>query len=563
MSNDALDISCQSHPRSQPVVLVVARHVAVRESRPSFFRFVRMKCLRIIALLALASPQHLLGAQAPGEITEFPPPDVADAQRLPSLGSDLLFTSTWMRGARSGNREPYRVPPVSWLANHPIALTVSTPWRRADIVRRRDLAVRLATCFSAPASEALRTVRSPWAELDAAVDGRAFVLLQLDAAVGPPPSCSAAHDPDIRSAGLQVLAGSTPILPRHDLVAAAIVMRDSRLVPALAARAGATIIGPDGTQIDGTIGSLRLFLTPDALAPDARGQFSSLNLLVRSADPARQEPVILPDSIVAALWHEFTGWRLARLEGAEPPAALPRLRAPADSALSVAHTMYGRGEALAAATIAERWLEERADERNGAPRARAARERSTTSDRDFAHLLVGSVFLGYGDTVASREPYAAVLREHPCLRFSRHPAFDRVIEGMRDPEARCTGVSKMRQAMWGAMVPGGGQWVRGQRRLGTFISGASGALLASALRHHLLAARQFDEYRSAPGPDAVDALLDRANRTRGAVRRDLAAAASIWVASAVAGFIAESWHRRRIAAEQQYESNDRSAERAR
>jgi hypothetical protein len=535
----------------------------VREPRPSFIRFVRRNCLRIAAVLALASTSQILEAQVPSAVAEFPPPDVAGARRLPLLDSDLLFSSTWMRGVRSGDRDPYRVPPVAWLPDHPLALTVSTSWRRADIVRRRGIAARLATCYPDTSGDVVRALRSPWAELDAAMDGRAFVLLQLDAAVGPPPSCSAAHDPDLRSAGLQVLAESAPILPRHDLVAATAVMRGSPLVPAFVARADATILGPGGTPLAGTMGSLRLYLTPDALAPDRRGGFDSLRLLVRTADPAHEESIVLPDTVIAALWREFTGWRLARLEKAAPPAALPLLRAPADSALSVAHGMYERGEALAAASIAERWLEERADGSTRAPRDSAASRRATPDDRSFAQLLLGSVFLGYGDTSSSRVPYASALRAHPCLRFTRHAAYDRVLEGMRDAEARCTSVAAARQAAWGAMLPGGGQWVRGQRRLGTFISGVTGALLASALRHHLLAERQFDDYRSAPGPDAADALLDRANHTRGVVRRDLTVAASIWVASAVSGFVAESWHRRRIAAEQQYESNDRSAERAR
>lgn len=437
-----------------------------------------------------------------------------------------------------------------WRSGGFTQVTVYTPRSLAGAMRRDSLVPGLVEgCFRTPGStasrdaalEAARALPRPWAAVDSAVAGRAFVMLQIVAPVAQEAPCAAKNEGVVELAGLQLVDTGAHATPRHDLRAVTIMRDGIPFAPEVLARAPAVLVARDVRLLDVAPQMLRVYLSPDAIAPDAHGRFAPLVVWVTSADSSRRDSVFLSDSIIAQTWRDLVPWRLERLRGHPAVAGLPNLRAPHDAALRTAAARYAAGDDIEAALLAAR---------------KAAlippAKRRTVEARD-AGLILGSVFLAHGDSAAARAAYADALVAAPCLRLAEHPRYDAVLERVRPDGARCSSVPPGRQLLAGIVFPGGAQWAQRQRFGGVVATLVTGALFATAIQREQNAQSQFDAYRAALPPAPVPLLLDRANKTRRAAHQMAIAGVATWAASAVIGLVTETVHAARVRAEQHYE----------
>ncbi|HEX8724860.1 MAG TPA: hypothetical protein VF737_05665 [Gemmatimonadaceae bacterium] len=484
-----------------------------------------MPSLRLTALLFGLAVPHALSAQQ-ADTTRRVPPSPAAFQQLPAFPGTV---------SPSEETQAHFVPPVPLAADGSVSIMLLTPRSLANYSRRRPLARYMNDCFMAQRSGqtgglAPAVVPEPWAPYDSAAAGFAFLLLQIGSPLRPQSPCDASRDPAIRAAGVQFLAGAAELHPTDDVRSATVSLRGQLLHPVVAAQTATVLIGPNGAIQAPTPGSVRLYFAPDAFRPDARGRFASAVVSVTTADARRHDSVVLPDSVLADAWREFTTWRLKSLSGTPPMADLPRFATPVDTGYQRAAALYAGGRQLdAALAVARRRDEYRAPT-------------DTTPDGWFADLLIGSVFLAHGDSAAGRVEYANALDHAPCLQLSAHEEFNRVLDQLRPSGVRCSSVPLHRQLLWGLVVPGGGQWVHGDRVGGGVVSVLTVGMIALALEQHAQAQSQFNDYRRAVPPADVAGMLDRANASQHAARSTAVAAVGVWLFSGAIGALTEAWH---------------------
>ncbi len=489
---------------------------------------------RLVVGVALAGTAVALRAQGADTVRTIPPqPSVL--QRFPTFPDSV----TPVEETRA-----HRLPGGPGAARANVEVSIFTPHSLANFARRRPLAGYMEACFAdeRPGPAIGRTsggtatgsnataLSAPWAGFDSATAGRAFLVLQIDSPILPQSSCEASRDAAVRAAGVQFLAPGAVAGAQNDIRAATVSFRGRSLSPVFSARTASVLVGPHGRVMAPTPGSVRLYFAPDAFQPDARGRFASGVVDVTTGDTKRRDSVVLPDSVLGDVWGEFTTWRLGQLRAASSMRELPRLRAPHDTAYRGAAALYAGGHAVEAAMEAAR----RRERSGGAP--------ARPEDQWFADLLIGSVFLAHDDSVPGRVEYASALDRAPCLQLSAHHDFDRVLDELRPAGVRCTSVPLVRELAWGVAVPGGGQWVHGNRVGGAAVSVLTVGLFALALEQHLRAQSQFDAYRSAVPPADIGAMLDRANATERSASGDAIAAAGVWLMSAAVGLATEAWH---------------------
>ena len=409
-------------------------------------------------------------------------------------------------------------------SNGLISLVVSTPHAMIDAAD--SLGARVTRCLELLGLPAAATA-SPWARLDSATAGDAYVLVQLSALAGPPASCPAASDPRVITEGVELVGAGARLDSGDDLTSATLLLRERAVAPSLTGRAAAVVITTVGAPAHAVAGQLRLYFDPDALAPDARGRFSPAHVRITSASRRLARTVVVPDSMIERAWRELTPVRLARLRGAPRGRPLPALGVPSDSILARARMAYASGDPLAGARLTLR---------------RRASVRLDAGDSRVAALLVGSTLLAYGDTAAGRVEYRDATRLAPCTRLADAPAFDRVLAATRPAGARCSSIGSLRLLGSGMLVPGGAQWARGDRTGAVLAAGLTVGLFAIAAQRYTAARSDYRAYVRATGPAHVEPLLDRANSTRASARRYAVGAATSWAASALLGIIAEKIH---------------------
>ena len=474
-----------------------------------------------------------LGAQVATDTLADPLPTATALAHLPPLGSAV---------GREYPTAPRTLLPVTWSGSASVSPILLTPRSIAGIVRDDSLDAHLRGCM--PTMDTSYRPRHPWARLDSATIDRAFVLVQVGLLLPAATSCRYATNPRVRGAGLQIVEPNATVRLVDDVTGAAVIVDGRPLAPALVARARSAAFDTTGSPLRMLPLDLRVYLAPDALAPDRRGRFPEVDLWLTSADTARRPSELpLSDTAVAHAWSELTPWRLSRLDGRPHAATLPRLRTPSDSTLRRAAAMYAAGELVPAAMLAAH------------EREQLDRPSRTTADARFADLLVGSVFAAYGDSAGTRAEYAQALRSAPCLRLANHPAFDAQLDPLRPAGVRCQSVSTVRQLGAGLLLPGGAQWVRGDRFLAGIAAAATTTLFVIAAQRAQDAQQQYDAYRAAVDaqPITMAAMLASANATRASARAYVLRAASVWAGSAVVGLLQEAVHARRVRGEQEYE----------
>jgi len=476
-----------------------------------------------------------LGAQLPTDtlIPSSRLPTAAAIAQLPPLGQPV---------PRGDERAPDTLPRLFGAFPTGLSTMLLTPRSIASILRDDSLDAHVRACI--PKADQSYRPPHPWARLDSVTADRAFVLLQVGVPLAPASPCLYATNPHMRGADIQIVEPRAKVPSVDDITGATVLLDGRPLAPALVARARTSALDTTGKPLPAAPNDLRVYLAPDALAPDRRGRFPEVDLWLTTADTTLTPiEVLVSDTVVAQAWSDLTPWRLARLEGRAHSAALPRLRVPSDTTLRRAAVLYARGMLVPAAITAARGLERLHDTPH------------TTSDAQFADLLVGSVFAAYGDSAAARAAYASALRSAPCLRFGAHPAFDAQLVPLRPSGARCQSISPMRQVAAGLVLPGGAQWVRGDRVLAGIAAATTATLFVIAAQREQDAQLQYDAYRSAinVAPAMMTAMLHSANASRADARAYLLGAASVWAGSAVLGLVQEAVHAWRVRSEQQYE----------
>lgn len=490
--------------------------------------------------LSLATLARHALAQGTDQPRRAPAPTAAAVAQLPFFADTVAPMEETVFSRAYGD----------WRSGGFTQVTLYTPRSLAAVVRRDSLVPGIVErCFRTPgatgsrnaALEAARELPRPWASVDSALAGRAFVLLQIVAPVARQAPCAGANEGPIELAGIQLVDSAAQPSPRRDLRAVTMMRAGVPIAPEVLARAPSALVARDVRLLDAAPGMIRVYLSPDAIAPDARGRFAPMILWVASADSSHRDSVLVTDSIVAQTWRDFVPWRLERLRGQPALAPLPRLPTPRDASLRAAAARYAAGDDIGAALLAAR---------------KAAlllpAQRRTPEARDAA-VILGSVFLAHGDSAAARAAYADALVASPCLRLAEHPRYDAMLERVRPAGARCSSVPPLRQLLAGVVFPGGAQWAQRQRFGGAVATLVTGALLGIAIQREQNAQSQFDAYRAALPPAPVPLLLDRANRTQRSAHQMALAGAATWAASAVIGLATEAIHAARVRGEQHYE----------
>lgn len=435
-------------------------------------------------------------------------PRPEDAARLPSYA-----------GAPAVQGMPATVvavgPGATWTT-----VLVGTPDMIAAPRASDSAARRVASCLTT-LGRAEAVPPSPWSPFDSATAGRAYVVVQIVPSAGAPAACSQATHPLVTAAGYVLVTAGSGGGGNGDLLDATIQDAHDRIRPAMTGRVAAAVIGGPAVH------ELRLYLAPDALAPDEHGRFPRATIRVVRSD-GRSE-IAVPDSVARRMWQALAPWRVARV-AAERATRLPRLAAPADTALARAAALWSSGDARQAASVA-------ADRRAGSTLAR--------QDALFASLLVGSALLAGGDSAGARAEYGDANRLAPCVRLAGAPAFERVLARV-EADSRCAPASTWRLLGMGLVAPGGAQWARGDRFGAGVAATATLALAATAADLLRRAAQQHDDYTRAIAPPNVDPLLDRANATRASARRYAIGAAAVWASSVVIGVVMEKIHPPRV-----------------
>jgi hypothetical protein len=410
---------------------------------------------------------------------------------------------------------------------------VASPSTVARLPEPDSVAARVSRCLTALA-QPLVPARSPWAAVDSTTAGRPLVLVQIASTVGPPAACPAATDPLVALAGIELVGPGTHVRPNDDLLAATTEFDGRPVPPAIIERAEALVMGSEsrpGAGAPRSVHQLRLYFSPDALGPDRTGRFSPLNVRLTTAVRGERRLLVVPDSVMRWSWRELMTWRLGQLAGATRRSPLPRLTGlpaftPADTVLARARLEYDASDPLGGAAI-------------------AARRREAVSlgpaDARLASLLIGSTLLAYGDTAGARAEYRDVTRSAPCARLADAPLYDRVLVDTRDWGVRCSPIP-LALVLAHGIAPGGAQWVRGNRVGGTVAAVLTVGLFAIAGERWQRSRAQYQAYTRSIAPPLVEPQLDRANATRASAARYALAGGVAWMASAVAGVVAEWMH---------------------
>ncbi|HEY5220241.1 MAG TPA: hypothetical protein VIJ16_10560 [Gemmatimonadaceae bacterium] len=472
---------------------------------------------------------------------------------VPSAVSDFPLLH---RLVRFDSATSLRVVPNNWRGEQ-LRVTFLTPRSLAASRWRTSIATSVWRCSGGvnaslrkgslpPGAEVLVTpdaIARPWAALDSATRDRAFIGLQVDSPVRPVSRCSAGFEPAIVRAGVQLVAGGESRVKFQYVHEAQLQFQDHLVVPVISELVPATVVVPNGSLLRTPPTSLRSYFSVDQIGPDRHGRFGDARLTVTTLDPspAGALSVALPDSVLTSVWRDFLPWRLNALDSRQRVGTLPALVPPERSGYQSAFRRYEAGDALGAAATAL------------AEREQLAGEIASPSDSRFADLLLGSVFLAYGDSVAAREEYADALRTEPCLQLAQHPDFNRVLEEARSESARCTTVPLGKQLGYGLLFPGGGQWEHGNASGGKVATAMTVGLFVAALGVEVTALQKDNQYRNSTATNPAP-LLDEANSWERAARGIMISAGAVWLASAVVGVVTEASHARQVANEQRYES---------
>jgi hypothetical protein len=287
------------------------------------------------------------------------------------------------------------------------------------------------------------------------------------------------------------------------------------------------------------VSHVRLYLTPETLAPDAAGRFPSLILQIETAD-AKTETVVLPESAIAKAWLDLLPWHMHRLGRRGPPRSLVRpLPRPLNHELRRADSLYRSGDAAKAALRSERQL-------------RSATILSA-ADARYATMQIALALLAHGDTTTAMLALAEALRLAPCLTLplSTPAAYRRLVDNVR-PVARCGPPAYQQVALRALLFPGGAQLA--ERRIEPAIvamalTGAGFVLAGDRVRR---GNAEYRRYQRATSTGEAVALYDRVTSHRRAARWAAVGAVTVWSLSGLEALARERRRGARVREVQDY-----------
>jgi hypothetical protein len=307
--------------------------------------------------------------------------------------------------------------------------------------------------------------------------------------VGEPPTYSQVND--VQSVELQVDGETvTPVM-----IGSALVTQVSR-----------SGVGGDGTR------QVRMYVTPDVLAPDERGRPRRIELVVWMPGRDTPERMRMDPRVVETVWADAMRWRAVRTGNTEAEASIAR---------------------LVAAELRE---EERRRVAIGLVEQYAERE-----DAAIAHWA------------AQR-----LLARDPCLTLtsSTETRVVNVLDAAR-PAARCTS-RPLYQVATASLVPGLGQMASGRRTAFALAAAAGVALVFQQANARLVESRDFyAEYQADRGVFRADMptettegslwvqrLYARAEDARKSSNQLMIIGAGAWVLVGLEAVISEALHAR-------------------
>ncbi len=378
----------------------------------------------------------------------------------------------------------------------------------------------------------------PWTAFDSAAYARPLVAIAIYPREQRRYDCHAGNLPRFAALSRGALYGSFGLPKAVEQVAAVEVRRDGLIeFAALSGRAPVTkvthtrIVNDDGSE------HVRVWLDPQAFAPDAEGRVPRLEVHV--FNPVDPEPDVLPipDVLIRAVWQQMLPWQARSLDSTDAqltPVAVD-FEVPQDSALRAAYEQFRRGAMGAAASgaLTRLMFRPRPAQREIRDAMVEAAVAFSMRDRDAEALFL----------------ITDVMEVYPCLTLAPEvpQALREMADAVRKP-ARCTSIPLPMVALR-SFVPGLGQATGPLRRrlaLTSFVATAATYAAAEAARSYARDSyRSYVEYQGGESPRAP-ARYRRAQNARVIGNALTIGAVGLWVGSGVEAVWNEYQHKRRI-----------------
>lgn len=380
----------------------------------------------------------------------------------------------------------------------------------------------------------------PWAAFDSAAFARPLIAIAVFPKEQRRFDCHAGDLARFAAMSRGALYGRFDAPVPKDQVAMVEFRRDGLLEFApLQGRAKVTKVSQTELLDDGTE-HVRVWVDPEAFAPDVEGAVPRLELHVYN--PVDPEPDILPlpERLIRAVWQQMLPWQARRLDVADDAHTVPALHfpAPRDSVLRVAYAAYERGALGTAASEAMTRL--------------MFRPRPPQADIRHAMLQAATAFSMRDRHAEARSLMTDIMEVYPCLTLAPEAPQELrdMAEDARRP-ARCSSIPLPVVALR-SLVPGLGQAtgpVRRKLALGVFAGTAASYGLASVFESR--SRRFYRDYRAYQGGDSegsdAPSLYQQAQSAREIGNAFMIAAATVWIAGGVEAVWNEYQHKRRLA----------------
>ena len=542
-----------------------------------------MTCERLLALLRLRSRSLLITGARPflpvsafirrslaAALLAVVPAtalhaQVADTAKFPPDPSSIPVVLRTADPLDSGFGTWRRIPlprhdnvPAAWtLRAGEWDFLMGTPRAMDAMDTSRVIDTTLANCrrpLTLSADDSLRAANArPWASFDSLVNDRPVLVISIMPVLRNFTECGWKNlgRPAMIRRGVRFVTSYTYDAAR-DPVSAVLTVRGRIVTPVMLARAPVVIIS-GGHEASLRTDQLRLYISYDAIAPDATGEVPPVELMIWTKADGEPDHIPLPGDILRQVWWEHLRWRAARLAareaapGARPgatPVGILRVPQPADADLKAAIRLQAEGRLSASSSLA---LE------------RLAGEHLTANDRRIALMLTANSLQVAGDATASALLANELTAMDPCAlsgsfapgatvgkdAYTSAATTVAMLDHTRSG-ARCFAYAPGKVFLRGLIIPGYGQYSSWSPLIGKAVGAVTATGAVAALIFHLRAKSFYSTYQTTLngyGPP----YFQQAQLSESQAKSIAIETGAFWVLTAFEAEMQERVHARRLA----------------
>jgi hypothetical protein len=490
---------------------------------------------------------------------------VADTAKFPPVPSSVPVVLRTADPLDSGFGTWRRIPlprhddvPAAWtLRAGDWDFLMGTPRAMDAMDTSRIIDTTLANCrgtLKLSADDSLRAAKTrPWASFDSLVNDRPVLVISIMPVLRNFTECGFKNlgRPAMIRRGVRFVTTFAYDAAR-DPVSAVLTVRSRIVTPVMLARAPVVIVS-GGHEASLRTDQLRMYISYDAIAPNATGEVPHVELLIWTKANGEPDHIPLPADILRQVWWEHLRWRAARIAmretalGARPgatPVGILRVPQPTDADLKAAIRLQAEGRLSASSSLA---LERLAD------------KRLAENDRRIALMVTANTLQVAQDAPASALLANELTAMDPCVlsgSFVRgatvgNDAYTSAVStgAMLDHTrsgARCFAYAPGRVFLRGLIIPGYGQYTSWSPLAGKMIAGVAAIGAVGALIFHLKARNDYSKYQTLLNGYAPP-YFGRAELEESQAKAILLETAGFWVLAALEAELQERVHAKRLA----------------